>query len=140
MKRDFLYGIRGRAAGRFNRALLAGALGMFILLRIARSDWSNRFAASVPVGFKCLAGIALLFVTVHTCRQIYCGLLDRALPRVSPFWLAVEAALLFTFAVVSADSHFLFSVGALLWVATVFGTKRYYECKWKQLRRARTRI
>ena len=129
VKKTFLDGLRGKAAWRLNRAILVGVLIMFAYLRVGRLDWTSRLAANVPLGWKYVALILMLAISAYTCRQIYCGIVDRTLPRMNPGWLVIEVVALFIFAGISADKQTLFNLGTLLWVAILFGTARFYSRK-----------
>jgi hypothetical protein len=129
VKKSFLYGFHGRQDWGANRAMLVGAILIFLYIRLGESQVSIATSKGVPTELKLLGLAVLPAVAINRSWRINRRFADPTSPRMSPAWLVVEILVLFAFAMIAADPPAIFYCGSLLWTFSSLGVSYYYRRK-----------
>ena len=116
-----------------NVVYICAFLVLLLYFSIGRLAVAKRFAATVPLIWKCVAFAAMFASVWYSDLRINRRMLDATGPRLPRLWFVWVGIVSFGFAVISADQVLLFVPCSLLTVLYMKGADRYWDHKLAQV-------
>jgi hypothetical protein len=126
MNQSLANSFRGRARWKKWRVIGSGICIMVVYMNLGRIHWSIRMAEAVSLNWKWAWLVSLNVSLGYSFWRIYRRALDRNLPPLQTAWIAWDALMAFSFAIVTADIRPFFYVGTFLWIALDYFTRQYF--------------